>query len=214
MPGAELHCWHAPAPPGAPTLVHFHGNGEVVADYLHDFGAAFVHQGWGALFAEFRGYGGSTGTPALVGMLADALAIFDAAELDPARTVVYGRSVGSIYALHLAAARPVRALVLESGIAAPLERVLLRAHPAELGCTLAALEAEAADQLDHRRKLQAVSGEVLVLHTVADHLVGFDNAERLAAWSGGTLVPLTPGDHNSILAYHASTIVRRVLELA
>ncbi len=214
VPGADLHCWHVPAPAGAPTLVHFHGNGEVVADYLGDFGPAFLERGWGVLFAEFRGYGGSTGTPAMVGMLDDAVAIFDAAGLDPARAVVYGRSVGSMYALHLAAARPVRALVLESGIAAPLERILLRARPAELGASLAELQGEAAEHFDHRRKLEGFEGAVLILHTVHDHIVGFGHAQRLADWSGGELVPLRPGDHNTILAYHGGTIVQRVLDLA
>ena len=36
--GAELHCWRSPRRPGAPLLVHFHGNGEVVADYVPDLG--------------------------------------------------------------------------------------------------------------------------------------------------------------------------------
>lgn len=212
--GAELHCWHRPATEGADTLLHFHGNGEVVADYVGDLAPAFVKAGLGVLLAEYRGYGGSTGKPSLVGMLADALTVFDRSGLDPAKTVVYGRSVGSIYAIHLAAHRPVKALVLESGIASPLERVLLRVTPAELGCTAAELQAEASQHLDHEAKLRACAGPVLVLHTVADHLVDFHHAERLAAWSGGELVPLRPGDHNSILAYHFPEIVRRVVKLA
>lgn len=211
--GAELHCWHHPAPAGAPTLLHFHGNGEVVADYLGDFARLFVQAGWGVLLAEYRGYGGSSGTPKMVGMLADGLAIFDAAKLDPARTVVYGRSVGSIYGLHVAAERPVKALVLESGIASPLERILLRARPAELGATAEQLQLEAREHFDHAGKLAKVGGDVVVIHTVRDHMVDFHHAERLATWSGGELIPLTPGDHNSILAYHLPAIVERVLKL-
>ncbi len=212
--GAELHCWHHPAPPGADTLLHFHGNGEVVADHVPDFAAGFVAAGLGVLLAEFRGYGGSTGSPSLVRMLDDGLAVLDQAGLEPARTLVYGRSVGSIYAVHVAAHRPVKALVLESGIASPLERVLMRAHPAELGCTGADLAEEAALHLDHEAKLKAYDGRVLVLHTLADHIVGFDNAERLASWSDGELVPLSPGDHNSILYFHQPQIVRRVVALS
>ncbi len=212
--GAELHCWHQPAAPGQDTLLHFHGNGEVVADYVDDLAPAFVNAGLGVLLAEYRGYGGSSGQPAMVRMLADALAIFDHSGLDPAKTLVYGRSVGSIYGLHLAANRPVKGLVLESGIASPLERVLLRVTPEELGCTAAELQAEATEHLDHQAKLAAYQGPVLVLHTVRDHMVGFDHAERLAAWSGGELVPLSPGDHNTILAYHVPEIVRRVAALS
>ena len=210
---AELHCWFRRAPEGAPTLVHFHGNGEVVADYLPDFAERFTREGWGVLLSEYRGYGGSTGSPKMVSMLDDALAVFDAGSLDPSRTVVYGRSVGSIYGLHLAANRPVKALVLESGIASPLERILLRATPAELGCTMEQLQTDAGTHVDHARKLAAYGGEVVVLHTVWDHMVDFHHAERLARWSHGQLIPLTPGDHNSILAHHLDRIVARVLEL-
>ncbi len=213
VPGAELHCWHRPAGEGKPTLLHFHGNGEVVADYLGDFARAFTDAGWGVLLAEYRGYGGSTGTPQMITMLDDAVAVFDAAKLDPAQTVVYGRSVGSIYGLHVAFKRPVKALVLESGIASPLERILLRATPKELGCTMDELEVEAAKHVDHAAKLAAYQGDVVVFHTVRDHMVDFHHAERLATWSGGDLVPLSPGDHNSILAYHLPAIVQRVLRL-
>ncbi len=211
--GAALHCWHRPAPEGAPTLLHFHGNGEVVSDYLGDFARLFTDAGWGVLLAEYRGYGGSSGAPRMTSMLADALAVFDAAKLDPARTVVYGRSVGSIYGLHVAANRPVKALVLESGIASPLERILLRARPQELGCSMDELQADAAKHFDHAAKLAAFGGDVVVLHTVHDHMVDFHHAERLAGWSKGELIPLTPGDHNSILAYHLPAIVKRVLAL-
>ena len=34
VPGATLACHVRPGDPGALTIVHFHGNGEVIADYL------------------------------------------------------------------------------------------------------------------------------------------------------------------------------------
>jgi len=212
--GAELHCVWRQAPAGGCTVVHFHGNGEVVGDYASNWPAEFARRGLGLLLAEYRGYGGSTGRPSLLGMLDDAVAVLDAAHIPGEQTILYGRSVGSIYALHAASQRPCRALVLESGIADPLQRILIRARPEELGATLEQLQAEAKQHLDHEAKLKAVTAPVTVLHTVADHMVSFDHAERLAAWSGGELVPLRPGDHNSILAYHEATILDRLQALA
>lgn len=46
----------------------------------------------GSLFGEYRGYGGSGGSPALVSMLDDALAVVDAAGVPPDRIVLYGCS--------------------------------------------------------------------------------------------------------------------------
>ncbi|MCA9712631.1 MAG: alpha/beta hydrolase, partial [Myxococcales bacterium] len=102
---------------GGPALLHFHGNGEVALDWAGGFAARLEAEGIDVFLGEYRGYGGSTGRPALASMLDDALALADATGVPPSRLVVYGRSVGSIYALHVAAHRAVAGLVLESGIA-------------------------------------------------------------------------------------------------
>lgn len=212
---AELHCYrHAPHP-GAPTLLHFHGNGEVVADWLPEFAPALVAAGLNVCFAEYRGYGGSTGTPALVAMLDDAVAVADALGVEPERLFVYGRSVGSIYALHVAANRPVAGLVLESGIADVLQRLAIRLDPDELGLSAAQLRAAVAEVLDHEAKLAAYAGPVVVLHTLGDHLVPVDHARDLARWAGdrGKLVLYDRGDHNSIHYYNADAILAEVVAL-
>jgi len=72
VPGDEtLHVrWHR-GPAGAPTLLLFHGNGEIVSDYdrsAREFAAAGV----GLAVMDFRGYGRSTGTPTLRSALSDA----------------------------------------------------------------------------------------------------------------------------------------------
>ena len=54
--------------------------------------------------AEYRGYGGSTGEPSLVAMLDDVDAIFSALGRPAGELVVYGRSIGSIYAIEFATA--------------------------------------------------------------------------------------------------------------
>jgi len=138
-----------------------------------------------------------------VGMLPDVTKVFEAAALPPEQVVIFGRSVGSIYALELAAQRPaVAGLVIESGIADPLERVLMRVDPAEIGADRATLAGAAEQHLDHRRKLAAYGGPLLVLHARGDSLVDVTNGERLAAWGGAPrteLLVLPRGDHNTIM---------------
>ena len=51
--------------PDAKTVIYFHGNGEVVADYLPSFPEWITRAGCNVLLAEYRGYGMSSGTPAL-----------------------------------------------------------------------------------------------------------------------------------------------------
>ena len=198
---AVLACALHRASPEGQTVVHFHGNGEVVADWQDGFPEVIGRMGWDLLLAEYRGYGGSTGEPRLGRILDDVAAVLAAAG-PPESLVVFGRSVGSIFALEAVARCPgIAGLVLESAIADPLERLLLRVTPRELGVDAATFEAAVAARLDHRAKIAGYRGPVLLMHTRHDGLVDVSHAERLAGWAGGpaTLRVFEEGDHNSIL---------------
>lgn len=210
--GATLACALHRADPEGHTVLHFHGNGEVVADWQDGLDGAVNAMGWDLLLAEYRGYGASTGEPALGRMLDDVGALLEAAG-PPEKLVLFGRSVGSLFALEAAARCPqVAGLILESAIADPLERLLLRVSPRELGAAPGALEAEVAARLDHRAKIAGFPGPVLLLHTRHDGLVDVRHAERLAGWAGGpaTLRVFEQGDHNSILAENAEAYLEEV----
>jgi pimeloyl-ACP methyl ester carboxylesterase len=202
--GVELLC-HRTA--GNPMLVHFHGNGEVVSDWVPVLARALSAHGIGSLFGEYRGYGGSGGSPALVSMLDDALAVVDASGVPPDRIVLYGRSVGSIYALHAAPHRRVAGLIIESGIADVGEGLGVR--PDEIESTGAALDAALSTHFDHRSKLRDFGGPVLIFHTATDHLVSVQHAHELAEWGGplATLQVFEHGGHNTIFAMHGAAIV-------
>ena len=97
-------------------VLHWHGNGELAAELdhcVHHFHAANC-----ALVAfDFRGYGWSEGLPSLLTLCSDAAAVLDAlpriasqagADVrDGARVktpiIIYGRSIGSVCAVQLAA---------------------------------------------------------------------------------------------------------------
>ena len=91
-----------------PTIVYFHGNGEVLGD--HDGIAPLYHSIGTNLFVfEFRGYGRSTGSPTIEHLVADgavcgerALELLDADGFDGPRLVM-GRSLGANPALEVAA---------------------------------------------------------------------------------------------------------------
>jgi pimeloyl-ACP methyl ester carboxylesterase len=202
---SRLACFRAMPHPGAPTIVHFHGNGEVVSDYVPDMAEEFAKVGVNVMLAEYRGYGGSTGaSPALGGMLEDAAAVLAASGARPENVIAFGRSLGSLFAIELAARYPnLRGLILESGIADPLERTPFRVTPEELGVSQAELAAAIASRLDQRAKLGRYRGPLLVLHAANDQLVAPLHAERNFAWSAAAsddkeLVLFARGNHNSI----------------
>jgi pimeloyl-ACP methyl ester carboxylesterase len=99
----------------APLVIYFGGNAEEVS-WLAGVASRFA--GWSLLLLNYRGYGESEGKPGEKELFQDALAIYDYAKLrpdvNPERIVAMGRSLGSGVAVHLAAHRPLRGVVLVS----------------------------------------------------------------------------------------------------
>jgi pimeloyl-ACP methyl ester carboxylesterase len=99
----------------APTVIYFGGNAEEVSWTLAD---ARWPPEWSIAGLNYRGYGASEGTPGERELKADAVAIYDALarrdDVDPRRIVVFARSLGTAIATHVAALRPVSAVVLVS----------------------------------------------------------------------------------------------------
>jgi len=204
--GAELSCVLRTSHPGAPCLVYFHGNGETVTDGLVSLLPALGAIGLNVLLAEYRGYAASTGTPSLPALLDDVEPVvrsaLDALDTGPEQLVLFGRSLGSLAAIHGVRCFPEAAgLILESAIADPLERILLRVRPSELGTDIDGLRAAVAARLDVRGALERFKGAVLVLHARGDTLVSVEHGRRLHQWAGpeARLEIFERGDHNTLL---------------
>jgi pimeloyl-ACP methyl ester carboxylesterase len=114
--GPRLRGWFAPARGGgrAPLIVYYGGNAEDAT------GQAFEPWpgDWALALINYRGYGGSEGRPSEQALCADAEVVLDALgrrpDVDAARIVLAGRSLGTGVATYVAARRPVRAVVLVS----------------------------------------------------------------------------------------------------
>ena len=114
--GTHLRGWivkGAAAP--APTVIYFGGNAEEVSWTLSD---QRWPRYWSIVGVNYRGYGASEGKPGEPALTADSLAIYDAvtkrADVDPRRIIVFGRSLGTAIAAHLAARRTVVGAILVS----------------------------------------------------------------------------------------------------
>ena len=115
--GLTLLAWYLPpTKPDGFVVLYLHGNGGHIghrSDRLKKFHAA----GWGALLVEYRGYGGNPGSPTEAGLVLDsqaALAEIQARGIPPARTVLWGESLGTNLAVRLATEQEFAALILES----------------------------------------------------------------------------------------------------
>lgn len=114
--GERLEAWYAPAAPGYPTLLYFHGNAgyiELRADRMADL----MGRGFGVLMPSYRGYGGSSGKPSEASIDLDARLAYDWLRDQgvPASDIIaFGESLGTGVATKLAAAKSCHALVLDS----------------------------------------------------------------------------------------------------
>ncbi len=113
-----LHAWFVPAGADARgTLLFFHGNAGNISHRLDSI-RQFHGLGLDVLIVDYRGYGQSEGSPSEQGTYRDAEAAWryltEERGVDPARLVVFGRSVGGAVAAWLAANREAGALIVES----------------------------------------------------------------------------------------------------
>lgn len=204
---ARLACSYYESEANAYTVVHFHGNGEIVADYLNGFPEIIGRMGCNCFLAEFRGYGGSTGTCQLGRMLEDVKQTIEAIGQPHNKLILFGRSVGSLFAVKAVELFPnVAGLILESAIADPLERLLLRVSPEELGTTSKEFETAVTQTTNIQKTMTAFTKPTLILHTRHDGLIDCSHAEQLAEWCGGpTHLEIFPqGNHNDIMFVNSS----------
>lgn len=114
--GETLVAWHTEARPGMPTILFLHGKGGNISHRPRRY-RYFTEQGFGVLFLDYRGYGGSTGEPSEQGLMIDAETSYDwivAKGVAPQQLVLVGESLGTGIAVKLAAQKPVAALALEA----------------------------------------------------------------------------------------------------
>lgn len=199
------------------TILFFHGNGEIVADY-EDLAPLYTEMGIRFLPVDYRGYGRSTGTPTVSSMMQDCRVIFEFVRARLAERglsgplIVMGRSLGSASALELAAAHgdQIDGLIIESGFASvqPLLE-LLGVHPETLG-----IRPEQA--LRNVDKIRTFHKPTLVIHAEKDHIIPFSDGLALFEACPATkkrLLKIPGANHNDIFLRAMPAYLAAVKEL-
>lgn len=212
--GARFH----PSDTRAPTILFFHGNGEIVADY-DDLAASYTRMNLNFLPVDYRGYGRSTGEPSVSAMMRDCHAILDfVLEWLDARgysgpLILMGRSLGSASALELASQHPDRfqGLIVESGFA-NLSPLLQR-----LGLDVGAMGLKEDAVPSNLDKIARVQKPTLVIHAEQDHIIPFPDGEALFDASPAedkTFLKIPGANHNDIFMRGFSEYMAAVKGLA
>jgi fermentation-respiration switch protein FrsA (DUF1100 family) len=130
---------------------------------------------------SYRGYGGSAGRPTEQGLYRDAraaLAYLRKRGFGPERIVVYGESLGSGVAVHVAAEAPPAALVLE----APFTSLTAVAFQK---CPYLPVPLLIRDRYNSLAKISRVRAPLFLMHGERDRTVTVGHGRRLFAAAKG-----------------------------
>ena len=195
--GLTLNGWFIRSASSAPasTVVVFNGNAGNRA-YRAPLATALQDQGVQVFLFDYRGYGGNEGTPTETGLRADARAahtyVVGRGDVDAARLIYFGESLGSAVAIALAAEHVPAGLVLRSPFTSLVE--VGQFHYPFLPVRLLLQDRFVA--IDDIRR---VSCPVLVIAGDRDRVVPLDESRRLYdATSSPKELVILQGDHNDI----------------
>jgi hypothetical protein len=202
--GHEVLALHFRAPADAPTVVHFHGNGESVRTST-PFARALRARGVGVVLVEYPGYGAAPGEPseeALYAAAEAALTALAAEGIGPDRVVLSGISLGTGVAAEMATRGRGARLVL----VAPYTSI-----PAVAGriAPIVPTSVIVGDRFDTRAKAARILVPTLVIHGDEDGVIPFAMGRDVAgAIAGATFVPVQGGHHNDLFAVRPDLLDR------
>jgi len=155
------------------AVLYFMGNGGALSYFTYSLEA---HQmaGRTVVGLEYRGGGGIDGKPSEAGLKADALAAYDwVAARHDGPIVVHGFSLGTGLAVHVAARRPVDAIILDAPYAR-LCRLMSRAS------WLPACYMPMVQKWNSARDVSALDAPIMIQHGTEDQLIAISNGHQIA----------------------------------
>ncbi len=174
------------------ALIYFGGNAENVAGaipYLSD-----IFSDYDLYLPNYRGYGGSSGSPAEEALISDALLLYDHIEDKYNEISVKGRSLGSGVAVQLAAQRDVTGLILVT----PYDSMVNTAkhHYPYMPVSLLL-----KDRYDSAARAKEITGPALLLVAEYDEVIprkSSDNLARALSEKTTTTAIIKSTGHNDI----------------
>lgn len=155
------------------AILYFMGNGGALSYFTLSLEA---HQSADRTVAamQYPGGGGIPGKPSEVRLKADALAAYDwLAAQHNGPIAVHGFSMGTGLAVHVAAARPVAAIILDAPYVKMCE-LMTRAS------WLPACHLPGVQKWDSAAEVDQLSAPVLIQHGTADQLIPMRNGQRMS----------------------------------
>ena len=175
--GARQFAWVMKHPQARTWLVYLHGNAATVASRVNIARYGELRAlGLNVLAPEYRGFAGLDGVPSEASTARDARAAYDylveRLQVAPTRVVVYGWSLGSAVAVHLAAEAPAAAVILE-GAPASLVAIGQQQYP------LFPIRLVMRNPFESITRIDRIHAPLLFLHSPEDTIIPIGEGRRL-----------------------------------
>jgi pimeloyl-ACP methyl ester carboxylesterase len=190
-----------------PTILLFHGNGEVALEYSY-FNDLFFECGVNLACVDFRGYGHSTGEPIYSSLITDAFPIYERFKewMDTNNMInslfVQGRSLGSVCAAEIGSHNPddLKGVIFESGFASVYNMMtkLFRVDGPEI-------TEEFLHDLSNDTRVKQFEKPTLIIHGTMDWIIPKEEGEllyeSLPKGVAKKLVMIEGAGHNNIFSF-------------
>lgn len=192
--GGRLAVWVEQVPDADYTLLYSHGNGESLGE-VKFVSEMFTDQGVSFVAYDYSGYGLSSGKATVANTYRDIERVYryvtEELQVEPAKVLVMGNSIGSGPATWLAVTKPVGGLVLQSAFTS-VYRVVTGNVPVFWGSPFPNL-----------RRLRKLEVPLLVIHGVEDSVIPFAHGQTLHQKAAVPKVffPMPDTDHNEVLLF-------------
>jgi fermentation-respiration switch protein FrsA (DUF1100 family) len=215
--GTALHGWFIPAKSkpaksAKGTIIFSHGNAGSIGHHL-GFSAWLAEAGYNVFMYDYRGFGKSGGTVDRRGMIDDVKAAFahvsKRPDIDAARLISYGHSLGgaqSVTALGETPVKGLRAIIIDGAFAS--YQAMASIIGGQLGASLVTDELSPKDYV---KKLKPVP--LLVVHGARDEVVPVSQGRQLyeAAGEPKTLFEVKSGRHGTALSEDDGAYRRKMI---
>ncbi len=191
--GVKLSGWFIPAENSRGVVLFCHGNAGNISHRLESI-LIFNRLSLDVFIFDYRGYGQSEGKPAEQGTYLDAEAAWDYLvenrQADPARIVIFGRSLGGAVASWLAKERTPGALIVESTFTS-IPDIGAEAYPFLPVRLMSRFDYSTVDHI------HGVTCPILIVHSRDDELISFNHGLKIfeAANEPKDLLEIS-GSHN------------------
>ena len=191
-----------------PTILLFHGNGEIAFDYQY-ISNLFLDCNVNLAVVDFRGYGFSTGEPYYTSLISDAMPIYNAIrewmiEMNYLDSLfVQGRSLGSVCAAEIGSHNPpqLRGIIFESGFASIFNMMtnLFRVNSPYL-------TSDSVKEYSNDIRVQKFQVPTLIIHGTADWIIPYSESQllyqNLPNGVDKKIVLIKEAGHNNILSFN------------